>query len=189
MEDLTGNDAETVSALQSDGENWLVTVEVCELERIPNTTDVMASYVVQLDDAGGLLGYRRERRYLRGEAELAMSSAPIRSAGGGLPGRPESTTNLADILERVLDKGIVIAGDIQINLLDIELLTIKLRLLVASVDKAREMGINWWEGDPSLQAIENGNDGEGTKELERENRELRERLERLERLVGEGDGG
>ena len=52
----------------------------------------------------------------------------------------------------MLDKGIVIAGDIQINLLDIELLTIKLRLLVASVDKAREMGINWWEGDPSLQA-------------------------------------
>jgi hypothetical protein len=118
-----------------------------------------------------------------------MSSAPIRTGGGGLPGRPESTTNLADILERVLDKGIVIAGDIQINLLDIELLTIKLRLLVASVDKAREMGINWWEGDPSLQALENGKDGEATKELERENRELRERLERLERLVGEGDGG
>ena len=116
-----------------------------------------------------------------------MSSAPIRT-GGGLPGRPESQTNLADILERVLDKGIVIAGDIQINLLDIELLTIKLRLLVASVDKAREMGINWWEGDPSLQALGNG-DGDGTKELERENRELRERLERLERLVEEGDAG
>ena len=114
-----------------------------------------------------------------------MSSAPIR-AGGGLPGRPESTTNLADILERVLDKGIVIAGDIQINLLDIELLTIKLRLLVASVDKAREMGINWWEGDPSLQAIGDGDgngDGNGTKELERENQELRERLERLESMV------
>ena len=58
--------------------------------------------------------------------------------------------NLADILERVLDKGIVIAGDIQINLLDIELLTVKLRLLVASADKAREMGIDWWEGDPFL---------------------------------------
>jgi hypothetical protein len=67
--DLTGQETETVSALQSDGENWLVTVEVCELERVPNTTDVMASYVVELDDAGGLLGYRRERRYLRGEAE------------------------------------------------------------------------------------------------------------------------
>ena len=67
VEDLTGNETET--ALQSDGENWLVTVEVCELERVPNTTDVMASYVVQLDDAGGLLGFKRERRYLRGEAE------------------------------------------------------------------------------------------------------------------------
>ena len=83
----------------------------------------------------------------------------------------------------MLDKGIVIAGDIQINLLDIELLTIKLRLLVASVDKAREMGINWWEGDPSLQALDaatNGDgDGDGSQELERENQELRERLDRL----------
>ncbi len=83
--------------------------------------------------------------------------------------------NLADILERVLDKGIVIAGDIQINLLDIELLTIKLRLLVASVDRAREMGINWWETDPSLSR--------GAEELEQENRELRERLDRLERAI------
>jgi Gas vesicle protein len=99
----------------------------------------------------------------------------------GLPGRPTESTNLADILERVLDKGIVIAGDIQINLLDIELLTIKLRLLIASVDRAREMGINWWETDPSLQAMEEGN---GRDELERENRELRQRLERLEQRMG-----
>jgi hypothetical protein len=83
--------------------------------------------------------------------------------------------NLADILERVLDKGIVIAGDIQINLLDIELLTIKLRLLIASVERAQEMGINWWESDPSLS--------NNAKELEQENRDLRERLDRLERLV------
>jgi Gas vesicle protein len=96
-----------------------------------------------------------------------------------LPGRPDSSqANLADILERVLDKGIVIAGDIQINLLDIELLTIKLRLLVASVERAREMGINWWESDPALQAGDNG-------ELEQENRELRERLDRLERRLEE----
>jgi gas vesicle protein GvpA/GvpJ/GvpM family len=101
----------------------------------------------------------------------------------GLPGRPTESTNLADILERVLDKGIVIAGDIQINLLDIELLTIKLRLLIASVDRAREMGINWWETDPSLQAMERDDDGD-RKQLERENRELRERLERLEQRVG-----
>jgi len=123
-----------------------------------------------------------------------MSSSPLGARGsGGLPGRPDTTTNLADILERVLDKGIVIAGDIQINLLDIELLTIKLRLLVASVDRAREMGINWWENDPSLQRLDDDKqqvgDGDGVKELERENQELRERLDRLERLIEEGDRG
>jgi hypothetical protein len=84
--------------------------------------------------------------------------------------------NLADILERVLDKGIVIAGDIQINLLDIELLTIKLRLLVASVERAQEMGINWWESDPTLNSR--------AKELEEENEDLRARLERLEEMAG-----
>lgn len=61
-------------------------------------------------------------------------------------------TNLADILERVLDKGIVIAGDIKIQLADIDLLNIKIRLLVASVDKAMEMGINWWQQDPYLSS-------------------------------------
>jgi hypothetical protein len=80
--------------------------------------------------------------------------------------------SLADILERVLDKGIVIAGDIQINLLDIELLTIKLRLVVASVDKAKEMGINWWETDPMLNA--------GARRLADENHRLRQRVDRLE---------
>src|ERR1700758_2924876 len=82
--------------------------------------------------------------------------ADLRSGSGG-------PANLADILERVLDKGIVIAGDIQVNLLDIELLTIKLRLLVASVDRAREMGINWWESDPQLSR--------DAQELAEENRE------------------
>jgi Gas vesicle protein len=100
-----------------------------------------------------------------------------------LPGRP-SDASLADILERVLDKGIVIAGDIQINLLDIELLTIKLRLLIASVERAQEMGINWWEGDPSLQAV-----GDEPKQLEQENRELRERIEQLEQRIGIGQEG
>ncbi|MGA6156056.1 gas vesicle protein [Stenotrophomonas sp. NPDC087984] len=74
------------------------------------------------------------------------------SGSYGLAGRGEGGANLADILERVLDKGVVIAGDIRINLLDIELLTIKLRLIVASVDKAKEMGIDWWEHDPSLSS-------------------------------------
>ena len=66
------------------------------------------------------------------------------------PVKSSPPANLADILERVLDKGIVIAGDIRVNLLDIELLTIKIRLLVASVDKAQEMGIDWWRNDPML---------------------------------------
>jgi len=61
-------------------------------------------------------------------------------------------TNLADILERVLDKGIVIAGDIKIQIADIDLLTIKIRLLIASVDKAMEIGINWWQQDPYLSS-------------------------------------
>ncbi len=65
------------------------------------------------------------------------------------PPRPDT---LADILERILDKGIVIAGDIKIDLLDIELLTIRLRLFVASVDTARKAGIDWWETEPSLSS-------------------------------------
>ncbi len=113
-------------------------------------------------------------------------------AAAGLPSRLEpqqpvradaqpragGSANLADILERVLDKGIVIAGDIQVNLLDIELLTIKIRLLVASVDRAKEMGINWWESDPSLTTSAGDRD-----QLAEENRQLRERLERLERAL------
>ncbi|MFB8402306.1 gas vesicle protein [Streptomyces sp. NPDC055912] len=90
-------------------------------------------------------------------------------------GPPSSSANLADILERVLDKGIVIAGDIRINLLDIELLTIKLRILVASVDKAKEMGIDWWEHDPSLSSKHTGGP------LAEENRRLRAELDALRR--------
>src|SRR3954469_10495864 len=76
------------------------------------------------------------------EAERYGGGGPLGNRAGGATPQAPQPANLADILERVLDKGIVIAGDIQINLLDIELLTIKLRLLVASVDKAREMGID-----------------------------------------------
>lgn len=67
--DLTGHAPEGVSGFQWDGETWLVTVDVCELHRVPNTTDVMGSYVVQLDDGGGLMGYKRTRRYVRGSAD------------------------------------------------------------------------------------------------------------------------
>ncbi len=95
----------------------------------------------------------------------------------GLSPRQEGGDGLADVLERVLDKGLVIAGDIQVNLLDIELLTIKIRLLVASVDKAKEMGIDWWEHDPTLSSSE--------RNLVEENERLRHRLGELE---GTGDG-
>ncbi|MFE5659929.1 gas vesicle protein GvpJ [Streptomyces sp. NPDC056517] len=108
-----------------------------------------------------------------------FGSAPSRAAP--VPYGPSSSANLADILERVLDKGIVIAGDIRINLLDIELLTIKLRILVASVDKAKEMGIDWWEHDPSLSSRHSG----GT--LAEENRRLRAELEELKRGAAIGD--
>jgi hypothetical protein len=94
-----------------------------------------------------------------------MSSRDLESYRSGQPAQ------LADVLERVLDKGIVIAGDIQINLLDIELLTVKIRLLIASADKAREMGIDWWQNDPFLS----GGNGQG---------KLEERLRALEEKAG-----
>ncbi|MEU7342082.1 gas vesicle protein [Streptomyces sp. NPDC007074] len=101
-----------------------------------------------------------------------LSTYPSRAAAPYGYGQG-SSANLADILERVLDKGIVIAGDIRINLLDIELLTVKLRLVVASVDKAREMGIDWWERDPSLSSHA------GDNALADENRRLRAQIEAL----------
>jgi hypothetical protein len=60
------------------------------------------------------------------------------------------TTNLVDILDRVLDKGLVIAGDVRVSLANVELLTIRIRLLVCSVDKAEQIGLNWWKYDPHL---------------------------------------
>lgn len=60
------------------------------------------------------------------------------------------TANLLDILDRVLDKGLVIAGDVRISLANVELLTIRIRLLVCSVDKAEQIGLNWWRYDPNL---------------------------------------
>ena len=110
---------------------------------------------------------------------------------GGASGR--GAANLGDILERILDKGLVIAGDIKVNLLDIELLTIKLRLVIASLDTAREVGINWWENDPWLSAdAARRADGvlpagttspasrAGESELRAENRRLRSRVIELE---------
>jgi hypothetical protein len=113
--------------------------------------------------------------------------APPRGAGPAY-GQQGSSANLADILERVLDKGVVIAGDIQINLLDIELLTIKLRLLVASVDKAKEMGIDWWEHDPSLSSrarpVRETEAASGRDALAEENEQLRAELARMRSAAG-----
>jgi hypothetical protein len=104
--------------------------------------------------------------------------------GAGRPvGRPSDAylsthtqgQSLADVLERVLDKGIVIVGDIQVRLLDIELLTIKIRLLVASVDKAKEMGVNWWESD-DFASIQNGGGNGDRAELASRVKALEERL-------------
>jgi Gas vesicle protein len=92
--------------------------------------------------------------------------------------RQRASPNLADVLERVLDKGLIIAGDIKINLLDIELLTIKLRLLVASVDKAKAMGIDWWEYDPALSQPR-------PRQLTIENARLRQRVRALETATGQ----
>jgi len=92
------------------------------------------------------------------------------------PTKSINATGLADILERVLDKGIVIAGDIKISLADVELLTIKIRLLVCSVDKAIEMGINWWQEDTYLSTKAR------EKELMQQQETLDARLEKLEAL-------
>ncbi|RHZ99459.1 gas vesicle protein [Cereibacter sphaeroides] len=90
---------------------------------------------------------------------------------------PLHQDSLADVLERILAKGIVIAGDISISLVGIELLTIRLRLLVATVDKAREMGINWWESDPRLCSTPvPASDGSAA---------LLDRLERIETQIGQ----
>ena len=115
---------------------------------------------------------------------MSDAQTPVGTRSAGLPtqqgpySRPQPA-NLADILERVLDKGIIIAGDIRVNLLDIELLTVKIRLLVVSVDKAQEMGIDWWRNDPMFNTR--------AEDLANENRELKQRLKELESGSGTGE--
>jgi hypothetical protein len=67
-----------------------------------------------------------------------------------VPSVSGTTTNLIDILDRILDKGLVIAGDVRISLANVELLTVRIRLLICSVDKAEQIGLNWWKHDPNL---------------------------------------
>jgi hypothetical protein len=92
---------------------------------------------------------------------------------------PAQPSNLADLLERVLDKGIVVAGDITLSLATVDILTLKIRLLIASVDKAQEIGINWWQSDPALSSQ--------AKALTEERDELKARIERLEQQLGMQD--
>jgi hypothetical protein len=113
------------------------------------------------------------------ESPSVATARPYAAPAGRGSSSGAAPSNLADILERVLDKGVIIAGDIKVNLLDIELLTIKIRLLVVSVDKAQEMGIDWWRNDPMLSSGEQG--------LAEENRRLRERLDALEARQEEQD--
>lgn len=84
--------------------------------------------------------------------------------------------SLADILERILDKGLVVAGDITISIADIELLKIKIRLIVCSVDKAREIGIDWWQADPALSS-------KAVNTIQEENTALKQRLEEVESIL------
>ncbi|PEQ94174.1 gas vesicle protein [Bacillus sp. AFS006103] len=87
----------------------------------------------------------------------------------------QSSSNLLEVLEKILDKGVVIAGDIKISLADVDLLTIKIRLLIASVDKAREIGMDWWEKDPYYSSK--------GRLAEKEHDLLLERINRMEQLV------
>jgi hypothetical protein len=91
------------------------------------------------------------------------------------------STNLADLLERILDKGIVIAGDIKISLVDVELLTIQLRLVICSVDKAKEMGMDWWVNNPCFSRTNNEQIADSLARMEK-------RLERLETPPTEDPG-
>src|SRR5437870_6700053 len=85
------------------------------------------------------------------------------------------STGLVDVLDRVLDKGLVVAGDIKVSLAEVELLTIRIRLLVCSIDKAQEIGLDWWRQDPSLSV--------GARKLTLENEILREQVRQLEERV------
>jgi len=94
---------------------------------------------------------------------------------------PTRSHGLVEILDRVLDKGLVIAGDIKINLANVELLTIQVRLLVCSIDKAQEIGLDWWRTDPRLSTSAQG---------ALASRDVEQRLERIERRLQQlADGG
>jgi hypothetical protein len=108
---------------------------------------------------------------------VPIASQPLATATHG--------SSLADVLERVLDKGIVIAGDITVSVGNVELLRVRIRLLISSVEKAKEIGINWWESDPYLSSQ--------ARELLETNRQLLQRVSELEKQLAQvlprgGDG-
>jgi hypothetical protein len=90
---------------------------------------------------------------------------------------PRETTTLADLLDRVLDKGLVVAGDISVSLANVELLTIRIRLLVCSIDKAEQIGLNWWRYDRELTRRD-GEDQTAIGRLEKRIAELERELQR-----------
>jgi len=93
-----------------------------------------------------------------------------------LTGNPtRANTGLVDVLDRVLDKGLVVAGDIKVSLAEVELLTIRIRLMICSIDKAEAIGLDWWKYDRHLSP--------GREQVLQENLELREQLRLLERQV------
>lgn len=101
---------------------------------------------------------------------------------------PTRTHGLVDVLDRVLDKGLVIAGDIKINLANVELLTVQVRLLVCSIDKAEQIGLNWWRSDPRLTLPASGRAADVLAPAEMEHRLAR--LERqLEQLIARTSSG
>ena len=87
-----------------------------------------------------------------------------------------ASTGLVDVLDRVLDKGLLVAGDIRVSLAEVELLTIRIRLIVCSIDKAQEIGMDWWRSDPYFGGGQRG-------KLNAENQELRRQVRMLERRV------
>jgi hypothetical protein len=113
------------------------------------------------------------------ESKMTRGVTQVATPASGISRRP-SPESLADVLERVLDKGIVVIGDIVVSLLDIELLTLKLRLFIASADTAREMGIDWWSNDPFFS-------GQAIQPDQRELDEMRNRIKELENKL-DSDG-
>ena len=91
--------------------------------------------------------------------------------------QPRGSAGLVDLLDRVLDKGLVVAGDIKVSLAEVELLTIRIRLMICSIDKAEEIGLDWWKYDRHLSP--------GREQVMQENHELREQLRVLERRLAD----